>query len=80
MRNNDFNKDRNFLPTVKLQDDPVFAKIPKTGSYNKNFSVCILRQILQKCQELRDDPIRLHAALTTSVSRLLDMLQKDPSK
>lgn len=80
MKNSDFNKQRQFLPTVKLEDDPVFAKLPKTGSYNKNFSMAILRQILNKCQELRVDPIILHATLTTSVSKLLDMLEKDYSK
>ena len=80
MRNNDFLKSRDFLPTVKLEDDPVFAKIPKTGKYNKNFSMSILKQVLQKCHDLSDDPINLNATLTTSISKLLGLLEKDRSE
>lgn len=80
IRNNDYKKERQFLPTVKLEDDPVFAKIPKTGQYNKNFCTQVLKQIAQKCHDLRDEPHTLNGTLTTSISKLLALLEKDPSK
>jgi len=80
MRNNDYKKERQFLPTVKLEDDPVFSKIPKTGQYNKHFCMSVLKQIAQKCHDLRDDPLALNGTLTASISKLLALLEKDSSK
>lgn len=47
----------------------------KKGQYDINYTITVLRIILDKCQSMRMNPQELQFTLTQSIQRLLAMLE-----